>query len=71
MKLTTITDAQNFVANSGVNDWEWGGTASADRFAEFLFRTHDEISNDESPQQLQAALAAYLRSEGENPADYL
>ncbi|MBT7876955.1 MAG: hypothetical protein HN738_02615 [Gammaproteobacteria bacterium] len=66
MELTTIRDAETFVTNSGAGDWEWGGRANASGFAGYLWRNYSDID----PNCYGAELAAYLRSAGENPADY-
>lgn len=70
MEFTTITDAQTFVSNSGVADWDWGNNASNEGFAEFLYKNYDGMSRDDEVA-FEAALTAYLTSVGENPADYL
>lgn len=66
MNINSITDARTFVNNSGVSDWEFGGTASADRFAEWLYRNRDDVSRED----YDADLREYLISENENPQDY-
>lgn len=38
MKMATVEDARTLVVNSGVFEWKWGGNASAEGFAEYLFR---------------------------------
>ena len=67
MNFTTITDAKTFVLNSGVFEWEWGGDASCDGFARFLWRNYGEVDENDYDEEL----AAYLTSVGEDPAEYL
>lgn len=66
MQIATTADAMCFVENSGVTDWEWGGQASAEGFADWLYRNRDAADRDD----YEAELVAYLISVGENPADY-
>lgn len=67
-KFTTSRDAGTAVCNSGVSGWGWGGNASAEGFADWLWRNRDEIDNDSD--DFLEALREYLVSVGENPADY-
>lgn len=77
MHINSITDAKNYVLNSGVADWDW----SHDTY------TNDEIVNDLLPQYLRAnycndhaadtdqefnrVLAQFIDVElQQNPADY-
>lgn len=66
MTLDTITDAQTYVANSGIADWEFGGFASTGDFAEWLYWNftsfEEEIFDD--------LVAEYLISVGEDPDEY-
>lgn len=66
IKIDSISDAKTFVDNSGVTDWEWTGSASADGFAKWLRANRVEV-NDEN---YDAELREYLVSVGEKPADY-
>lgn len=66
MNLNSITDARTFVSNSGVADWEWGGSASADGFAVWLRANRDTVDAADYDDELRA----YLRSVGEDPAAY-
>ena len=66
--FTTRRDAHTAVHNSGVADWEWGGNASAEGFADWLWRNRDGI--DTGSDEFDAALREYLVSVGENPDDY-
>ena len=65
-KLITVTDALDFVANSGVAEWEFGGRASAEGFAKWLFDNRSEVN----PYDYGAELRQYLLSVGEDPSDY-
>lgn len=67
MKIQTIQDALTFVYNSGVNDWEWGGNASLDGFAYWLFRNVSEAN----PLSYGRELKEYLVFEGEDPSEYM
>lgn len=65
-EIRTDRDARNWVSMmTGTADWQWGGRASADGFAEWVFRHYTAIGDD-----YVAPLAAYLKSVGENPDDY-
>lgn len=66
MTITTTTDAETFVNNSGVADWDWGELASAEGFAEWLFRNRSEVDT----RNYHGELREYLVSVGEDPADY-
>ena len=65
-EFVTRADARTFVHNSGVADWEWDGSASADGFADWLWNNRDAIDHED----YDAELAEYLRSVGENPDFY-
>lgn len=67
IKFTTRADATTFVQNAGLIDWEWGGQASADGFADWLYSNRNAADTDNCQQEL----AEYLTSVGENPSDYL
>ena len=56
-KFNTYSDALVFVQNSFSPDFEWGGEASAEGLASYLYLHNPDAS-------------AYLRYVGENPADY-
>ena len=64
--INSITDAEIFVANSGVAEWEWGGNASAEGFAEWIFRNRSAVN----PNAYDGEIIEYLLSVGENPSDY-
>lgn len=70
--FTTQSDAAAHL--NGTNDWDWGDHASQAGFVQFayrnqeLFETRDE--DDNRAFDADAAIRAYLRSVGENPADY-
>ena len=64
--INSITDAEIFVANSGVSEWEFGGNASAEGFAEWVFRNRSAVDSNE----YHAEISEYLISVGENPSDY-
>ena len=67
IKFTTRADAQTFVQNAGITDWAWSGNASADGFADWIYRNRDAADTD----SFAAELREYLESVGENPGDYL
>ena len=67
IKFTSRRDANTFVQNAGLADWTWGGNASAEGFADWLYATRNEADTADC----QAELAGYLESVGENPGDYL
>ena len=67
IKFTTRADAQTFVQNAGITDWAWSGNASADGFADWIYRNRDAADKDD----FDAELREYLESVGENPGDYL
>ena len=69
-QFTTVTDANTFVGNSGVDSWDWGDTASADGFASWLWQ-NDRDSDPSSPvhglgsddyDEQEAALNSCLRA---------
>lgn len=62
MKIQTIQDALNFVYNSGVSEWQWGGNASLDGFAYWIFRNLSEID----PLSYEREVKEYLAYEGEH-----
>ena len=64
--INSITDAEIFVANSGVSEWEFGGNASAEGFAEWLFLNSRSVN----PSDYNAEIMEYLLSVGEEPSDY-
>jgi hypothetical protein len=66
ISIGTIDDAKTFVSNSGVADWEWGGNASADGFAEWIYRNCSEIDTDDYDTEL----GDYLWSVGEDVSGY-
>ena len=67
IKFTSRRDADTFVQNAGLADWQWGDSASAKGFADWLYTHRDSADTDDC----QADLAEYLESVGENPDDYL
>ena len=67
IKFTSRRDADTFVQNAGITDWAWSGNASADGFADWIYRNRDAADTDE----FDAELREYLESVGENPGDYL
>jgi hypothetical protein len=66
IKIESRIDAQTFVYNSGVAEWEWGGNASAEGFALWLRANRDSVDRDDYDNELRE----YLISVGEDPADY-
>jgi hypothetical protein len=72
MQFETISGARTFVNSSGLVDWKWNGRASADGFAEYLFRNSDSVGPDSVPtdEDYTEILREYLISVGENPSDY-
>lgn len=71
--FTTVTDARDQL--SGTIDWEWGGKANHNDYAEFAWRHQDDYAVYDEERHLwsfdkDAALIAYLRSVGEDPNDY-
>jgi len=65
MKIETITDAEIFVQNSGVHDWDWGEYASSDGFAVWIFANCSEIDRDEYQEELNRYLVSVDRCQGE------
>ena len=65
-KINTIEDAKNLVLNSGVIDWEFGENASLDGFADFIYNKTRMINS----RNFNNVLRVYLKSVGENIADY-
>lgn len=66
VSINTLTDAQVFVDNSGVAEWDFGGNSSVEGFAEWLFRNRAVVDADD----YDSDVAEYLGSVGENPKDY-
>ena len=46
IKFTTRRDANTFVQNAGITDWAWSGNASADGFADWIYRNRDAADTD-------------------------
>lgn len=65
--FTSYSDALVFVQNSFSPDYEFGGNATAEGLASYLY-SHTDDSFD--LENYDAELAAYLRYVGENPSDY-
>lgn len=66
MQFTTINDARTFVENSGVYEWVWSGTASAEGFARYLWENVDTVDVNDYDYHI----AKYLLSVDEDPSDY-
>ncbi len=66
MEINSMIDAETFVEDSGVYEWEWSGRASLNGFAEWVHLNCDHIDDD----NYHGELIEYLKSVGENPADY-
>lgn len=66
ISFTSLQDAQNFVLNSGLVEWGWGGAASVDGFAEYLFFNSTKID----PRNYGTELHEYLISVGEDPTTF-
>lgn len=64
--INSVTDARVFVENSGVAEWTFGGNATAEGFAEWLFRNRRSVN----PDGYNAELIEYLISVGQDPSDY-
>lgn len=56
-QFNTYSDALTFVQNSFSPDYEWGGAASLEGFASYLFSYGGDVLE-------------YLQYVGENPSDY-
>jgi len=65
--INSFSDAETFVNNSGVSNWEWGGEASAEGFTQFVYRNYEEINEDNYIEELRS----YLTTVGENWKDYI
>lgn len=66
MKIITIQDAQKWFSNSGMV--EWFDEKTARELVEYVYHNaHGEIVAENEGRIL---VAAYLRSVGQNPADY-
>jgi hypothetical protein len=61
-RYATLADARTEL--SGTANWVWGGTTSWDGWTAYAYR-HATVGTP-----INATLAAYLESEGENPTDY-
>ena len=66
IRIESITDAKNFVFNSGVSDWEWSENASANGFARWVFDNCRTIDSENYDDELRN----YILSAGDAPADY-
>lgn len=66
VEIKSMDDAKNFVNSSTVAAWPWGGSASADGFAEYLLANHGQVDKED----FSAELKAYLTSAGEDPGEY-
>lgn len=68
MKIQSIRDAETFVSNSGVFEWEFGNPANLYGLAKYV-RKHCNSYTDIEPQ-FNNLLCNYLESIGENISDY-
>lgn len=66
VEIKSLDDAKNFISNSAVGSWPWGGKASADGFAEYLLANHSQVNNEDFSTELKG----YLTSVGEDPGEY-
>ena len=66
VEFKTIEDALNFVNNSAVAGWPWGGGASGEGFARYLLENHANLNSEDYSEELKA----YLKSVGEDPLEY-
>lgn len=67
ININTLTDAVLFCNSSGVENWEWGGNASLEGFAQFLYDNYQTIDIND----YDAEVSNYLSSVGENPGNYI
>ena len=67
MDIETLQDALDFVSNSGVAEWQWGGKASLEGFAYWIFRNRSSIDS----LSYERLIEEYLMSEGEDPWEYI
>lgn len=74
MKINSYSDAETYVTNSGVNDWEFGGNANLESLTEFVYQNWDNELFDENDisdtDQFNNLLCDYLESVDERIADY-
>jgi len=64
--INSLEDAVNFINNSAVASWPWGGGANSQGFAEYLLANHKEMDKGNFTTELKG----YLLSVGEDPAEY-
>lgn len=64
--ITTYQDAETYVKNSGVENWEWGGAASLEGFIDYVYKLCNELDD----VLFARVLVSYLKSVGENPVAY-
>lgn len=64
--INSLEDAVNFINNSAVATWPWGGAATSQGFAEYLLANHQEMDKKNFTNELKG----YLLSVGEDPAEY-
>lgn len=73
-EFTTSADARAYVANCGIENWQWSGSASAEGFADWLYRHRDGIRDTDDggnpTGEFSTAMREYLESVGEAPAQY-
>lgn len=66
VKIETITDAETFVDNSGVADWEFGGEASIENMANWIYNHCNEINTNDT----ESIIIQYLFCTHQHPKDY-
>lgn len=64
--LETYEDAETYVSNSGVIDWEFGGGASLEGLTEWLFHNYEVFLEE----HFDEIIAEYLIYVGEDPSEY-
>lgn len=67
--INTLQDAQVWFSNSGVANWEWFDGFDKSALIEFAYRNANEFTTDDGFDS-DALIAAYLRSVGQDPAEY-
>ncbi|MHA6885745.1 hypothetical protein [Ralstonia pseudosolanacearum] len=71
--FATTADAETWFENSGFSNWEWFEGFDEHRLIEFLWRNSgDYTAQRDSSSEFdgERAISAWLRSQGQNPADY-
>lgn len=70
MKIKTYNDAEIYIQNSGIVDWEFGGKANLDDLTRYIYQNWGNDLKMSDDDQFRNLLCDYLESVDEKIADY-